>query len=77
VAVNRQLLIMKVRNLETGKTPPTPWSALPYTVTKNMLLLPDMTSISPTLRPNSLVSDLPVWLDSQTATTPMPVTNEN
>src|SRR5262249_49708954 len=31
------------RKLEPGKPPPTPWSALLYTVTKNMLLLPDMT----------------------------------
>src|SRR5215831_18036166 len=38
--------------LETGKTPPTPWSALPYTVTKNMLLLAGTT---PNLRPYSLV----------------------
>jgi hypothetical protein len=55
VAVNRRLLIMRVRNWKPAKTPPTPWSALPYTVTKNMLLVPDMTSISPNLRPYSLV----------------------
>ena len=71
MAVNRRLLIMRVRNWKPAKTPPTPWSALPYTVTKNMLLLPDMTSISPNLRPYSLV------FRSQTATTAMAVTNEN
>jgi hypothetical protein len=59
VAVNRRLVIMRVRNWKTGKTPPTPWSAS-YTVTKNMLLLPDMTSLSQLATVQSRVSDLPV-----------------
>jgi hypothetical protein len=49
-----RLLIMRVRNWKPAK-PRRHRGRPPYIVTKNMLLLPDMTSISPNLRPYSLV----------------------